>query len=46
MKAYRAMDDRSEYRRLVETKLGALGGDVKSVAGAAPVAAAPGTAKP
>jgi len=45
-KAYRAMDERSEYRRMVEIKLGALGGDVKRLADAAPVAAAPGTAKP
>ncbi len=38
-KAYKAFDDRTEYRRLVEVKLNALGVDPVPVAIAAPVAA-------
>ena len=44
LKAYAALEDRSEYRRMVEIKLAALGGDVKQVAEAAPAAA--GAPKP
>lgn len=40
LKAYRALDERSEYRRIVEIKLNALGGDVSTVAGATPAPAA------
>jgi predicted negative regulator of RcsB-dependent stress response len=46
-KAYKAFDDRTEYRRLVEVKLNALGVDPVPVALAAPLAvdtAAPKTA--
>ena len=44
LKAWRAMDERTEYRRLVEVKLMAMGVDPRpaaTVAAAAPVAAAP-----
>ena len=44
LKAYAALDERPEYRRTVEIKLAALGGEVKQVAEAAP--AASGAAKP
>jgi predicted negative regulator of RcsB-dependent stress response len=49
-KAHKAMDERSEYRRLVEIKLNALGVDVSSktaaAGGAVPVAAAAPAAAP
>jgi predicted negative regulator of RcsB-dependent stress response len=50
-KAHKAMDERSEYRRLVEIKLNALGVDVSSKTAADPAAstaasAAPATAAP
>jgi predicted negative regulator of RcsB-dependent stress response len=38
-KAFRGLDDRTEYRRLVEVKLGALGVDPQQIAGAAAPAA-------
>ena len=44
-KAYKAFDDRAEYRRLVEVKLSALGVDPQQIAGA-PAVAASGSAKP
>jgi predicted negative regulator of RcsB-dependent stress response len=44
-KAYQLLDARSEYRRVVEIKLGALGGDPQSVA-AAPGAASAAVPKP
>lgn len=44
-KAYRGFDDRTEYRRLVEVKLSALGVDPKQLSAPAAAAAAPG-AKP
>jgi predicted negative regulator of RcsB-dependent stress response len=43
-KAYKAMEERSEYRRLLEVKLSALGVDPQQLAGA-PVQAASGAAK-
>jgi predicted negative regulator of RcsB-dependent stress response len=51
IKAYQALDERAEYRRLIEVKLTALGVDPKTLAPAAtaPAAAAPvasGAAKP
>lgn len=50
-KAYKTFEERSEYRRLVEVKLNALGVDAKALvptvsAAAAPVAAAPAPAAP
>jgi predicted negative regulator of RcsB-dependent stress response len=46
-KAYKAFDDRSEYRRLVEFKLSALGVDPQQIAAATPATpAATGGAKP
>ncbi|HSI53595.1 MAG: YfgM family protein [Ramlibacter sp.] len=44
-KAYKAMDEQMEYRRLVEVKLNALGVDAKALA-PAPAVAASGGAKP
>jgi predicted negative regulator of RcsB-dependent stress response len=44
-KAYKGLDERSEYRRLVEVKLTALGVDPQQLA-AAPQPAASGAAKP
>jgi predicted negative regulator of RcsB-dependent stress response len=43
-KSYKAMDERSEYRRLVEVKLNALGVDVSTQAAAVASAAAPAAA--
>ena len=43
-KAYKAMEERSEYRRLLEVKLSALGVDPQQLAGA-PAQAASGAAK-
>jgi predicted negative regulator of RcsB-dependent stress response len=43
-KAYKAMEERSEYRRLLEVKLSALGVDPQQLAGT-PVQAASGAAK-
>jgi len=45
LKAYEALEERSDYRRLVEVKLNAMGVDPKPQA-AAPAAAASGAAKP
>jgi predicted negative regulator of RcsB-dependent stress response len=49
-KAWRGLDDRNEYRGLIEVKLNALGVDTdtlgKPAAPAAPAVAAPGVAKP
>ena len=45
MKAYKAFDERAEYRRLVEVKLSALGVDPKQLAGPAPADSGAG-AKP
>jgi predicted negative regulator of RcsB-dependent stress response len=42
LKAYATLEDRSEYRRMVEIKLAALGGDVKQVAEATSTAAGAG----
>ena len=44
-KAYKGLDDRVDYRRLVEVKLSSLGVDPKQLGGPAAVAAA-GSAKP
>jgi predicted negative regulator of RcsB-dependent stress response len=44
-KAYKAFDDRAEYRRLVEVKLSALGVDPQQIAGP-PAVTASGSAKP
>lgn len=44
-RAYQGLDDRSEYRRLVEVKLSALGVDPQHIAGE-PAPAASGGAKP
>lgn len=41
-KAYQLLDPRSEYRRVVEIKLGALGGDPKSLVTAAPASVSTG----
>ena len=41
-KAYKGFDERTEYRRLVEVKLSALGVDPKQLAAPAAAAAAPG----
>ena len=45
-KAYRGFDERSEYRRLVEIKLNALGVDARELVASAPTASASGAAKP
>lgn len=45
LKAWRALDERAEYRRLVEVKLAALGVDPKADA-SSKVAAAPGASAP
>ena len=41
VKAYKGLEERSGYRRLVEVKLNALGGDPVTVSPAAPAAATP-----
>ncbi|MEP6825912.1 MAG: hypothetical protein ABI919_13975, partial [Ramlibacter sp.] len=46
-KAYQGLDERSEYRRMVEIKLNAMGVDPKPLAAApAAAAAASGASKP
>jgi predicted negative regulator of RcsB-dependent stress response len=45
-KAYQLLDPRSEYRRVVEIKLGALGGDPRSLVSAAAAANPSAVAKP
>ncbi|HUR90165.1 MAG TPA: tetratricopeptide repeat protein [Ramlibacter sp.] len=45
LKAYKAMDERSEMRRMIEIKLTALGVDTRELAPAAPATAASGVAK-
>jgi len=45
-KAYKTMDERTEYRRLVEVKLSALGVDPQQLAAPAAAPAASGGAKP
>ena len=44
-KAYKGLDEQTEYRRLVEVKLTALGVDTKQLTAAA-APAVPGAAKP
>jgi predicted negative regulator of RcsB-dependent stress response len=45
IKAYKAFDERAEYRRLVEVKLASLGVDAKQLEPATPATAASGTAQ-
>lgn len=45
-KAYQGLDERADYRRLVEVKLNALGVDPQPLPAAAPAAAVSGGAKP
>jgi predicted negative regulator of RcsB-dependent stress response len=45
LKAWQGLDDRSDYRSLVQVKLNALGADPAAAKAATPASAAPGTAK-